>query len=76
MGVDPAGDAVDVDPATAAVHVRVTFTRTGPQKLPGFVERAATDRVYVQFVHMGFPHHAWIMRDQVTHRTLKPRRKG
>jgi hypothetical protein len=56
------------------VLVRITFSRTGPQRVPGFVERAGTDRVYAHFVHMGFVHHAWTMRDQVTHRQLKPRR--
>ena len=74
IGVDADESATAIDPHTAPVTVRVTFSRTGPQRVPGFVERAAADRVYAQFVHMGFIHHAWIMRDQVTHRQLKPRR--
>jgi hypothetical protein len=74
VGVAPDEGVTAIDPNTAPVTVRVTFTRTGPQRVPGFVELAGTDRVYAQFVSMGFVHHVWIPRDQVTHRTLRPRR--
>ncbi|PYY60026.1 hypothetical protein DEJ17_06550 [Curtobacterium sp. MCSS17_011] len=63
-------DAVDHAP----VWVDVVFSRTGPQHLPGFVDADAGDRVYVQFVHMGFAHRLWVPRSSVTTRRLKPRR--
>ncbi|MDY1005761.1 hypothetical protein [Curtobacterium sp. CFBP9011] len=56
------------------VHVEVEFTRTGWQRVPGFVDAATDDRVLVQFVHMGFAHRVWLERGRVTPRTLKPRR--
>lgn len=56
------------------VHVEVEFTRTGWQRVPGFVDAATDDRVLVQFVHMGFAHRVWLGRGRVTPRTLKPRR--
>lgn len=54
----------------APVWVRVEFSRTGWQRLPGFVDAATDDRVYVQFVFMGFAHRVWLPRDRVTKRTL------
>lgn len=71
IGADAAAAPVDGYPP---VWVQVVFTRTGPQRLPGFVEQASEDRVYVQLVHMGFSHHVWVPREHVTRRTLKPRR--
>jgi hypothetical protein len=56
------------------VWVRVEFSRTGWQRVPGFVDADAGDRVYVQFVHMGFAHRVWLERDRITRRALKPRR--
>lgn len=73
LGIEADDSAVTVD-GFPAVWVRVEFTRTWMQRLPGFVERAAADRVFVQLVHMGFPHHVWLPRERVTHRQLKPRR--
>jgi hypothetical protein len=72
LGVPEDSDAVptsDLPP----VWVSVEFTRTGLQRLPGFVERASDDLVFVQLVHMGFAHHVWLPRGRVTKRTLKPR---
>ncbi|MGU3409097.1 hypothetical protein ACLBWP_03235 [Microbacterium sp. M1A1_1b] len=63
-------EAVNHEP----VWVRVEFSRTGRQKLPGFVEAQTDDRVYVQLVHMGFAHRLWLDRDCVTRRQLKTRR--
>lgn len=67
-----------VEWSTAVAHspmfVDVEFSRTGWQHLPGFVDAAAEDRLYVQFVHMGFAHREWLPRERVTKRTLKPRR--
>ncbi|WIE65970.1 hypothetical protein DEI99_005375 [Curtobacterium sp. MCLR17_036] len=73
----PAGiDGVEWSQAVdhAPVWVRVEFSRTGWQRLPGFVEAATDDRVYVQLVHMGFAHRVWLPRERVTGRQLKPRR--
>jgi hypothetical protein len=79
---DPPDDqplGVDADPNAAAtpdlppVWVTVDFTRTGPQRLPGFVERASPELACVQFVHMGHPHRCWLPRDRITHRTLRAR---
>jgi len=72
LGIDapPAPDRVSGYPA---VWVQVDFTRSGPQRCPGFVEQADADAVYVQLVHMGFSHHVWLPRDRVTHRQLRPR---
>lgn len=72
LGVPEAPDAVPT-PELPPVWVSVEFTRTGPQKLPGFVERASAELVYVQLVHMGFAHHVWLPRGRVSKRTLKPR---
>jgi len=55
-----------------AVWVQVEFTRSGPQRCPGFVEQADADTVYVQLVHMGFVHHVWLPRDRVTKWSVKP----
>lgn len=63
-------EAINHDP----VWVDVEMTRTGRQKLPGFVDAAADDRVLVQFVHMGFAHKVWLPGERVTVRELKPRR--
>lgn len=57
----------------APVWVRVEFSRTGWQRLPGFVDAATDDRVYVQLVHMGFAHRLWLPRDRVTVRQLRRR---
>lgn len=38
----------------APVWCRVKFSRTGWQRVPGFVDADAGERVYVQLVHMGF----------------------
>jgi len=72
LGIDapPAPDRVSGYPA---VWVEVEFTRSGPQRYPGFVEQADTDVVYVHFVHLGFSHHVWLSRDRVTRRQLRPR---
>jgi hypothetical protein len=72
VGIDGVewSDAVDHAP----VWVDVEFSRTGPQRLPGFVDAAAPDRVYVQLVHMGNAHRLWLPRDRVSRRVLKPRR--
>jgi hypothetical protein len=56
------------------VWVRVEFSRTGWQRVPAFVDAAASDRVFVQLVYMGFSHRVWLARDRVTVRQLKPRR--
>jgi hypothetical protein len=56
------------------VWVRVEFSRTGWQKLPGFVDAKTDSIVLVQLVHMGFAHRLWLPRDRVTVRQLKPRR--
>lgn len=57
----------------APVWVRVEFSRTGWQRLPGFVDAATGELVYVQFVHMGFPQRLWLERDRVTVRQLRRR---
>jgi hypothetical protein len=67
---DPTATPVDLAPVT----VSVDFTRTGRVDVPGFVEQAGVDRVYVQLVHMGFAHRVWLPRDRVRTRQLKPRR--
>lgn len=72
LGIEPDESALPV--GYAPVTVEVEFTRTGVQRLPGFVERASSDRVYVQLVHMGFAHHVWLPRDRAVKRHLKPRR--
>ena len=71
LGIDapPAPERVSGYPA---VWVKVEFTRSGPQRCPGFVEQADEDTVFVQLVHMGFVHHVWLPRDRVTKRSLKP----
>lgn len=71
LGIPAAADEtpVDHDP----VWVRVDFTRTGPQRSPGFVDADGGDRVLVQLVHMGFAHKVWLPRERVTRRVLKPR---
>jgi hypothetical protein len=58
----------------APVWVRVEFSRTGWQRVPGFVDAATDVIVLVQFVHMGFAHKVWLPRDRVTTRELKARR--
>jgi hypothetical protein len=58
----------------APVWVRVEFSRTGWQRLPGFVEAQTDEIVLVQFVHMGFANRIWLERDRVTRRVLKERR--
>jgi len=63
-------DAVDHAP----VWVDVVFSRSGRQRVPGFVEADAGDRVFVQLVFMGFVHKVWVPRIQVTQRALKSRR--
>jgi hypothetical protein len=79
---DPPDDqplGIDADPTATptpdypAVWVSVDFTRTGPQRLPGFVERASADVAHVQFVHMGHPHRCWLPRTRITRRTIRPR---
>lgn len=55
----------------APVWVRIEFSRTGWQKVPGFVDAVTPDRVYVQLVYMGFAHRLWLDRDRVTRRVLK-----
>ena len=57
----------------APVWVDVVFSRSGRQRVPGFVEADAGDRVFVQLVFMGFVHKVWVPRIQVTRRALKPR---
>lgn len=42
------------------------------QRLPGLVERASSDRVYVQLVHMGFSHRLWLPRERVSHGSSSP----
>jgi hypothetical protein len=58
----------------APVWVRVEMSRTGWQRVPGFVDAATDAIVLVQFVHMGFAHKVWLPRDRVTTRELKARR--
>lgn len=58
----------------APVWVDVVFSRSGRQRVPGFVQADAGDRVYLQLVFMGFVHHLWVPRLSVTTRQLKPRR--
>lgn len=58
----------------APVWCRVEFSRTGWQRLPGFVEAATDAIVLVQFPFMGFAHKVWLPRDRVTVRQLKARR--
>lgn len=58
----------------APVWVEVEFSRTGWQRLPGFVDAATDTIVLVQFVHMGNAHKAWLPRERVTKRVLKARR--
>lgn len=57
----------------APVWLRVEFSRTGWQRLPGFVDAKTDAIVLVQFVHMGFAHRIWLERDRVTVRQLKAR---
>lgn len=71
LGIGPIDGAEPVD--HAPVWVDVEFTRTGRQRLPGFVDAATDGRVYVQLVHMGFAHKVWLPRERVTRCTLKPR---
>lgn len=66
---DPDAVAVDLPP----VWVVVDMTRTGRQKLPGFVMAASDAVVHVQFVHMGFAHKVWLPRERVSKRALKRR---
>jgi hypothetical protein len=73
LGINADPTAVPVD-GYPPVWVRVDFTRTGEQRCPGFVEQASAEHVYVQLVHMGFPHHVWLPRERVTRRELRPRR--
>lgn len=63
-------DAVDHAP----VWVDVVFSRSGRQRVPGFVQADAGDRLYVQLVFMGFVHHLWVPHSSATVRQLKPRR--
>jgi len=72
IGVD-ADPAAEATPDLPPVWVAVDFTRTGPQRLPGFVERASDELVYVQFVHMGHAHHSWLPRTRIIRRTLRVR---
>lgn len=71
LGIGPVDGAEPVN--HSPVWVEVEFTRTGPQRLPGFVIAATPERVYVQLVYMGFAHKLWLPLSRVTHRTLKPR---
>jgi hypothetical protein len=72
-GVAPDDRAVPVAPF-APVTVEVEFSRSGVVRVPGFVERAGPDRVFVQLVHMGHPHRLWLPRTAVRHRTIRARR--
>lgn len=57
----------------APVWCRVEMSRTGWQRVPGFVDAKTDELVLVQFVHMGFAHKVWLPRDRVTVRQLKAR---
>lgn len=75
LGVEP-DSRVLATPELPPVWLDVEFTRTGRQRLPGFVERASNDLVEVQVVHMGFSHrHLWLPRERVTKRVLKQTRR-
>lgn len=74
LGVDAPDNARPVD-GYPPVVVELDFTVSGHHTVPGFVEQTSADRVFVQVVHMGFPHRLWVPRDRVATRTLKPGRR-
>lgn len=75
LGV-PADEAALTLTSFPAAWVTVDMTRTGRQRLPGFVMAASETVVYVQFASMGFAHKVWLPRGRVTVRVLKPRRNS
>nr|UXN30467.1 hypothetical protein N8D75_17705 [Curtobacterium flaccumfaciens] len=70
LGIDapPAPEKVSGYPAVWGGRVHPVW----PADLPGFVEQADGDVVYVQLVHMGFVHHVWLPMDRIKKRSLKP----